>query len=84
MEAEKGERTNLVHDILQRIRAVDCEADKYQIGFWVRERSQSVVFLLAGCIPQRQLYGLACGRMSGVGDVVFEDGRDVFLRGNVD
>ena len=71
--------TNLVHDILERVRAVDGEADKDQVRLGVRERAQPVVLLLPGRVPQGQLDRLTGGRVYGVGDVVFEDGRDVFL-----
>ena len=42
----------LVHNVLERIGAVDGKADKKQIGFWVGKWSKTVVFFLAGSIPE--------------------------------
>jgi len=75
--------TYLIQDVVKRVGAVDGEADKDQIGFGVGKRPQPVVFLLAGGIPQGKLDNLACGRVDGVGNVVFEYSRYVFLRREV-
>ena len=84
---EKGLRggggTNLVHDVLERVRAVDGEADKDEVRLGVRERPQPVVLLLPGRVPERELHRLAGGRVCRVGDVVLEDGGNVFLRESV-
>ena len=48
----------LIHDIFERVRAVDGEADEEQVGLRVREWSQSVVLFLAGSIPEGKLDGL--------------------------
>lgn len=32
-------RSDLVHDIFQRIGTVNCETDEEKVRFWVRERS---------------------------------------------
>lgn len=69
----------LVEHIVQRVGTVNGEADENQVSLWVRKRAKAVVFLLSSSVPQSQLYGLARRRMDGVGDVVFEDSRDVFL-----
>lgn len=71
----------LIHDIVQRVGAVDGEANKDEIGFGVRQRTEAVVLFLAGGIPQGELYGLAGGRVRRVGDVVLEYGRNIFLPG---
>lgn len=77
------ELSYLVEHIVQRVGAVNSKADKNQVSLWVGKRAKAVVFLLSGSVPQSQLYGLARRRMDGVGDVVFEDGRDVFLFGTI-
>lgn len=69
----------LVEHIVQRVGAVNGKADENQVSLWVGKRAKTVVFLLSGSVPQSQLYGLARRRVDGVGDVVFEDCRDVFL-----
>lgn len=74
------EKTHLVHDILERVRAVDCEADKDQVRLGVRERPQAIVFFLSGGVPEREFDGLTGRRVGWVGDIVFEDGGHVFLQ----
>lgn len=69
----------LVHNILKRVWAVDGEANKEQIGLGVRERAQSIVLFLSSRIPEGEFDNLARGLVFAVGDVVFEDGGDVFL-----
>ena len=71
----------LVHDVLERVGAVNGETDENDVGLGVGERSQAVVLFLSGRVPERELDHLACGRMRGVCDVVLEDGGHVFLRG---
>lgn len=77
---EGGEKANLVHHIFQRVRAVDSEADKDEIGFRVRERAQPIVLFLSCRIPQRELHCLTSGRVCWVRDVVLEYGWNIFLR----
>ncbi len=78
---ENGERRNyLVHNVLERVRAVDGEADEEEVRFGVGEGPQPVVFFLAGCVPEGELDHLAGGGMGGVRDVVLEDSRYVFLK----
>lgn len=69
----------LVEDVVQRVGAVDGEADKDQVRLRVGERAQAVVLLLPGRVPERQLDNLAAGAVDRVRDVVLKDGRDVFL-----
>ena len=71
--------TNLVHDVFERVRAVNGKTDKDEVRLGVRQRPQSVVLLLSGRIPKRQLNDLAGGRVYGIGDVVLEHCRDIFL-----
>lgn len=69
----------LVHDVFEGVGTVDGEADEEEVGFGVGEGAQTVVFFLAGCVPEGELDDFARGLMLGVGDVVFEYGGDVFL-----
>lgn len=71
----------LVHDILERVGAVDGEADEDDVGLGVGEGPQPVVLLLAGSVPESKLDHLARGRVGGVGDVVLKDGGHIFLAG---
>jgi hypothetical protein len=70
----------LVEDVFERIRTVDGEADEEEVGFGVGEGSEAVVFLLAGRVPEGEFDAFPRGLVLDVGDVVFEDGGDVFLR----
>ena len=55
-----GERKSyLVHDVLERVGAIDSKADEKQIRFGVRKRSQTVVLFLPCCIPQRKFNRLS-------------------------
>jgi hypothetical protein len=72
--------THLVHNVFQRVGAVNGKADEEDVGFGVRERPQSIVLLLSGGIPEGKLDHLACGRVRCVCNVVLEDGGYVFLR----
>ena len=71
--------TYLVHDILQRIGAVNGEADKQKICLGVRQRTQAVVFFLAGSIPQCELDNLARWLVVGLGNVILKHSGDIFL-----
>lgn len=42
-------------DVVERVGAVDGEADQDHVRVGVRQRSESVVVLLSGGIPQREL-----------------------------
>jgi hypothetical protein len=70
----------LVHDVFQRVGAVDSETNKDDVGLWVRQRSQSVVLFLPSGIPQSELDHLARWQMRCLGDVVLKYGRHIFLR----
>ena len=52
--AETVGKRYLGFDVIERRRADDGEADKEDIGLRVGQRSQTVVILLAGGIPQTQ------------------------------
>ena len=69
----------LVHDVFEGVGTVDGEADEEEVGFGVGEGAETVVFFLAGGVPEGELDDLAGWCMLGVSDVVFEDGGDVFL-----
>ena len=71
--------TYLVHDIFERVRAVNGEANEEKIGLWVGEWSQTVVFFLACSVPERQFHRLTTRLVIGVSNIVFEDCRDIFL-----
>lgn len=70
-------RTNLLANVIKRIGRVNGKANQDDVGIWVRQRPQTVVVLLTGRIPQRQLDVLSIDLY--IGDVVLEDGRDVDL-----
>lgn len=42
----------LVHYVLQGVGAVDSEADEEEVGFRVRERTQTVILFLPRSIPK--------------------------------
>lgn len=42
----------LVHDVFEGVGTVDCEADEEEVGFGVGEWAETVVFFLAGCVPE--------------------------------
>lgn len=70
----------LVHNVFERVGAVDGEANKDDVGFWVGQRSQTVVLFLPRSVPQGELNHLACGQVRRLGDVVLEDCGHIFLR----
>ncbi|KAB8282562.1 glycine-rich protein [Yarrowia lipolytica] len=67
----------LLH-VVERVGAVDGEADDDDVGVGVGQGSQSVVILLAGGIPQGQLHSSAVNLH--VGHVVLKHGGHVHLR----
>jgi hypothetical protein len=71
--------TYLVHNVFQRIGAVDGKADENQVGLGVRKWPETVVFFLSGRVPKSELDGLTGGRVGRIGDVVLENCRDIFL-----
>jgi hypothetical protein len=76
-------RSHLVENIVEGIGTVDGETDENKISLGVGQRTETVVFFLAGCVPKGKLYRLASWRMNWVRDVVLKYRRDVFLlRGN--
>ena len=44
--------TYLVHDVFERIGAVDGKANEEEVGLGIRERTETIVFFLSRCIPQ--------------------------------
>ena len=70
----------LVHDIFQRVWAVDGEADEEEIGFGVREGPQAVIFFLASCVPQSEFDSTSSRGVCCLCDVIFEDRWHIFLR----
>jgi hypothetical protein len=69
----------LVHNILKRIRTINSEANEEKISFRVGQWSETIIFLLAGCIPQSKFDLFRSARDSGHGNVILKDSRDVFL-----
>jgi hypothetical protein len=69
----------LVHDIFERVRAVNCEADEENVGFRVGKRPKTIILLLASSIPQSKLDHLARRRVRSVRDIVLKNSRDIFL-----
>lgn len=49
----------LIHDIVEGIRAVDSEADEDEVGLRVGEGTETIVFFLAGGVPQGKLDSFA-------------------------
>ena len=70
-------RDPLLLDVVERVGRVNSEADQDHVAVGVRERSQSVVVLLAGGIPERELDVSSVNL--NVRDVVLKDGGDVDL-----
>lgn len=61
----------LLLDVVERVGRVDGEADEDNVRVGVRQRTESVVVLLAGGIPQRELDALAID--DNIGDAVCTD-----------
>lgn len=79
-EDDEGEgETDLVQHILQTMGAINRETNKKHIGLGIAERTKTVVLLLTSGIPEREFDGFAGGAVGDVGDVIFEDSRNVFL-----
>ena len=70
----------LLHDVLERVGAVDGEADEEQVGLGVGERPQPVILFLPGGVPQCELDGLATGLMRLGSNVVLENCGHIFLQ----
>lgn len=67
----------LLLDVVEGVGRVDSEADQDDVRVGVGQGTQTVVILLTGGIPKGELNVLAIDL--DIGDVVFEDGRDVDL-----
>ena len=70
-------KADLLGDVVQRIGRVDGEANQNDVRIGVRQGTETVVVLLAGRIPERQLDVSAIDL--DIGDVVLKHGRDVDL-----
>lgn len=70
---------HLVHDVFERVGTIDGEADEEEICLRVRKRSQAVVLFLSRSVPQSKLYRFPRRTVSGLGNVILEYGRYVFL-----
>ena len=69
----------LIHNIFERIWAINCEADEDEIGFGIRQWPQTIILFLSRRVPERKLQCLPVRAMFFVTDVVLEHGRYVFL-----
>lgn len=69
----------LVHNVLQRRRAINRKTNKQQVGLGVGERAQTIVLFLTSSIPESQLDRLSRSPMNCLCDIVFENGGNVFL-----
>lgn len=69
---------DLVLDVCERGGEVYGEYDEDDVRFWVGERPETVVLLLAGGVPEGELDVLALVLYDG--HVVLEYGRDICLR----
>lgn len=70
----------LVHDVFQRVRAVDGEAYEEKIGLRVGQWSQSIILFLTSSVPEGELDCLASSSVWDLSDVVLEHGWYVFLQ----
>jgi len=71
-------RVPLGGDVLKGRRGDDAEADKEDVGLRVAQRTQTVVVLLSGCIPEAERDGLAVNH--NVCTVVVKHSWDVLAR----
>jgi len=67
----------LLLNVIKRIWRVDGKADQNDMGVWVGERPKTIIIFLASSIPQCKLDMFSIHL--NIGDVVFEDSRDVNL-----
>ena len=70
--------TYLLLNVVKRIGRVDSEADQDNVRIGVRQRTETIVVLLASRIPKGQLDMLSIDL--NVGDVVLENSGDVDLK----
>jgi hypothetical protein len=71
--------TYLVHDIFKRVRAINGETNEEEVCLRIGQWSETVVLFLSRCIPKSEFDSLTSWWMCGHGNIVLEDGRDVFL-----
>lgn len=69
--------TNLLLNVVKRVRAVDGEADEDDVGVGVAQRAQTIIVFLTGRIPKREFDTLPIDFY--VCDVVLEHGGHVNL-----
>lgn len=65
-------------DVVERIGRVDGEADEDDVRVGVGEGTETIVIFLTGGIPKGKLYMATIDL--DIGDVVLEDGGDVYFR----
>ena len=70
---------HLINHILKRVRAINCIADKEEIGFGIGEWSESIIFFLSCCVPKSQFQCLSALSKRWVCDVVLKDCWYIFL-----
>jgi hypothetical protein len=69
----------LVHNVFERVGAVNSKAHEEKIGLWIAEWSESVIFFLASGIPQRKFDWFAGLWVRRDSNVIFKDSWNVFL-----
>lgn len=69
--------SHLFLHVLERVRQVDSKADKDNMRVGVGERSETIVVLLSGGIPEGEFDSTAVDL--DICDIVFEDGWNVVL-----
>lgn len=77
---ERKLRLYLLLNVIERVGAVDGEANKDNVGVGITERTETIVVFLAGGIPKCELDTLAIN--FDVCDVVLKYGRDIDLLSN--
>jgi len=71
--------TYLVHDIFKRVWAIYGKADEEEVRLRIRQWAETVILFLSRRIPECELDRFSGRWMCGHGNVILEDGRDVFL-----
>ena len=72
-------RVPFVHNVFQRVGAIDGEANEDEVGFGIGEGTEAVVFLLASGVPKGKLDGFVGRRVMFLGNVIFKNGGNVAL-----
>jgi hypothetical protein len=71
--------TYLVHNIFKRVRAINSETNEEEVRLRIGQWTETVILFLSRCIPEGEFNSLASWWMCSHGNVILEDGRDVFL-----